>query len=68
MTTEERVWEYLLDNRTTATALDVALNCDITEQEAQSFIDRIGSPDWRSANPRSYHVGESDYSKNKIKP
>ena len=45
--TEERVWSYLINNRKTATARDVALNCDVTEQEAQSYIDRIGSANWR---------------------
>jgi hypothetical protein len=66
--TAERVWSYLLKNRQTATAKDVALNCDVTEQEAQSFIDRIGSPDWRNVSTREHNVGESDYAKHKIQP
>ena len=48
--TEERVWSYLLKHRQTATAKDVALNCDVTEKVAQSFIERIGSPNWRNVS------------------
>jgi hypothetical protein len=66
--TAERVWSYLLKNRQTATAKDVALNCDVTEEEAQSFIDRIGSPNWRNLSTREHNVGESDYAKHKIQP
>ena len=67
--TEERVWIYLLKNRQTATAKDVALNCDVTEAEAQSFIDRISSPNWRDdLSTRDHNVGESDYAKHKIQP
>ena len=66
--TAERVWSYLLRNRQTATAKDVALNCDVTEAEAQSFIDRIGSPNWRNVSTREHNVGESDYATHKIQP
>ena len=48
--TDERVWSYLLKNRQTATAKDVSLNCDVTEEEAQAYIDRISSKNWRDAN------------------
>ena len=41
--TEERVWRYLIANQT-ATAAEVALNCDVSEEYAQSLIDRIGTP------------------------
>lgn len=66
--TAERVWSYLLRNRQTATARDVALNCDVTEAEARAFIDRIGSPNWRNVSTREHNVGESDYAKHKIQP
>ena len=36
---EERVWAYLLKNRQ-ATAVDVALNCDIAVEEAENYIAR----------------------------
>jgi hypothetical protein len=52
--TDERVWSYLLRNRQTATAEDVALNCDVTVEEAQRYIDRIGSPDWRNVSTREH--------------
>lgn len=65
---EERVWSYLLKHRQTATAKDVALNCDIPEAVAQSFIDRISSPNWRQVLTRDHNVGESDYAKHKIQP
>lgn len=67
--TDERVWSYLLKNRQTATATDVALNCDVTEEVAQSYIDRISSPNWRfNVSTREHNVGESDYAKHKIQP
>lgn len=44
---EERVWAYLLKHRDTADADDVARNCDVTREVAQSYIDRISSPNWR---------------------
>ena len=68
--TDERVWSYLIKNRQTATARDVALNCDVTEEQAQSYIDRISSPNWRSPHmsTREHNVGESDYAKHKIQP
>lgn len=65
---EERVWSYLLKHRQTATAKDVALNCDITEQEAIGYLDRISSPNWRQVLTRDHNVGESDYAKHKIQP
>lgn len=40
---EERVWGYLLRNKL-ASAREVAMNCDVTEEIAQSYIDRIGTP------------------------
>lgn len=40
---EERVWIYLLEY-SAADAAQVALNCDVTEEFAQSCIDRIGTP------------------------
>ena len=43
---EARVWAYLLKNRQ-ATAIDVALNCDIAVEEAENYIARISSPNWR---------------------
>ncbi len=47
--TDERVWEYILANRQTTTAKDIALNCDITEQDAIGYLHRISSPNWREA-------------------
>ena len=44
--TEERVWAYLLKNRQ-ADAQDVALNCDVTVEEAEGYMARISSPNWR---------------------
>lgn len=41
--TEERVWKYLIENQT-ATAQEVALNCDVTEDYARRIIARIGTP------------------------
>jgi hypothetical protein len=40
---EARVWVYLLENRL-AKAGDVAMNCDVHVDFAQSCIDRIGTP------------------------
>ena len=40
---ETRIWAYLVKNKL-ATAEEVALNCDVSEQEAQNCIDRIGTP------------------------
>jgi hypothetical protein len=66
---EERVWAYLLKHRATADAIDIALNCDITEAEAQSYIDRISSETWRHNLPtRDHNIGESNYAKHKIQP
>ena len=66
---DERVWAYLLRHRATADAEDIALNCDITEAEAQSYIDRISSENWRTnLSTRDHNVGESNYSKHNIQP
>jgi hypothetical protein len=40
---EQRVWSYLLNHKT-ATAAEVALNCDVSEEFAQFCISRIGTP------------------------
>lgn len=68
MTKDERVWAYLLEHRATTDAQDVATNCGISEDEAQSYIDRIGSENWRDVSTRDHNVGESDYAKHKIQP
>ena len=47
MSTDERVWAYIMKNRQTVTAQDIALNCDITEVEAEGYLSRISSPNWR---------------------
>lgn len=47
MTKDERVWAYLLKNRKTATATSVALNCDVSVDEAQTYMDKIASTNWR---------------------
>jgi hypothetical protein len=47
MSTDERVWAYIMKNRQTVTAVDIALNCDVTEAQAQNYLDRISSPNWR---------------------
>ena len=47
MSTDERVWAYIMKNRQTATAKTIALNCDITEGEAERYLGRISSPNWR---------------------
>jgi len=67
--TEERVWAYLLKHRATADAKDVSLNCDVTVEEAQGFIDKISSPNWRQVvSTRAHNVGKSDYSQHNIQP
>ena len=67
--TDERVWAYLLKHRATADAKDIALNCDITEQEAIGYLDRISSENWRQeVVTRNHNIGESDYAKHKIQP
>jgi len=43
---EERVWAYLLKNRQ-ATAYEVGINCDVSEEFAQRTMARISSPNWR---------------------
>jgi len=66
---DERVWAYLLKHRATADAKDIALNCDITEQEAIGYLDRISSENWRQeVVTRNHNIGESDYAKHKIQP
>lgn len=40
---EQRVWKYLLTNKL-ADANEVAINCDVSLEFAQSCIDRIGTP------------------------
>ncbi len=67
--TEERVWAYLLKHRATADAKDVSLNCDVTVEEAQGYIDKISSPNWRQiVSTRAHNVGQSDYSQHNIQP
>ena len=67
--TDERVWAYLLKHRATADAKDIALNCDITEQEAVGYLSRISSENWRSeVRTRDYNIGGSDYGTRKIQP
>ena len=67
--TDERVWAYLLKHRATADAKDIALNCDITEQEAGGYLSRVSSENWRSeVRTRDYNIGESDYGTRKIQP
>ena len=67
--TDERVWAYLLKHRATADAESIALNCDITEQEAVGYLSRISSENWRSeVRTRDYNIGESDYGTRKIQP
>ena len=68
MTKDERVWAHLLKHRATTDAQDVAINCDVTEDEAQSYIDRIGSDNWRNVSTREHNVGDSDYSQRSIQP
>ena len=41
--TEERVWKYLIANQT-ATAEEIALNCDVDVAYASRILDRIGTP------------------------
>ena len=66
---DERVWAYLLKHRATADAKDIALNRDITEQEAIGYLDRISSENWRQeVVTRNHNIGESDYAKHKIQP
>jgi len=68
MTKDERVWAYLLEHRATTDAQDVAKNCNISVEDAQSYIDRIGSENWRVVSTRDHNIGESDYAKHKIQP
>lgn len=47
MTSEEkRVWAYLLKNRQ-ATVEDIVLSCDVSLGEAENYLSRISSPNWR---------------------
>ena len=64
---DERVWAYLLAHRATADARDVSLNCDITEAEAQSYIDRISSETWRYNLPTRDKPGQRRLDYEKIK-
>ena len=41
--TEQRVWKYLIKNQT-ATAAEVALNCDVDEVYASRILARVGTP------------------------
>lgn len=43
---EERVWAYLLKNRQ-ATVEDIVLSCDVSLGEAENYLSRISSPNWR---------------------
>lgn len=43
MNEEERVWGYLLKHKL-ADAREVAMNCDVTEEVAQSYIAKTGTP------------------------
>lgn len=66
--TEQRVWQYLLKNRQ-ATVSDVALNCGVTPAEAQAYLDRIGSPDWREpVSALDTQVGGAHYRDMAIQP
>lgn len=66
---DERVWAYLLAHRATADAQSVSQNCDITEAQAQGYLDRISSENWRhNLSTRDHNIGESNYSKHKIQP
>ena len=66
--TEERVWAYLQKHGASADALEVSLNCDVTEEEAQAFINRISAPNLGSIPTRSHNVGKSDYAQHRIQP
>ena len=67
--TDERVWAYLLKHRATADAIDIALNCGVTQEEAQNYIDRISSENWRNnVSTREHNIGDSNYSAHKIQP
>ena len=65
---EERCWEYLLSDRQ-ATAKDVALNCDVTEEYAAALMARIGSPNWREpVSALAGQVGGSHYKDMEVQP
>lgn len=73
---EERVWAYLLKNRQ-AMAGEVALNCDVTEEFAESCVSRISSPNWReevsvdtnkTTSALSGQVGGSHYKDMPVQP
>jgi len=76
--TDERVWAYLLRHRTPAgvygTQLDcdiydIALNCDVTTEQAQQYMDKMKPPHQQALDPiRAHNVGESDYSRHAIQP
>ena len=58
MSTDERVWAFIMQNRQTATAQTIALNCDVTEEQAQAYLDRISSPNWREEVSGSLTEGQ----------
>ena len=65
---EERCWGYLLSDRQ-ATAKDVALNCDVTEEYAASLMARISSPNWREpVSALAGQVGGSHYKDMQVQP
>lgn len=65
---EERCWEYLLSDRQ-ATAKDVALNCDVTEEYASALMTRISSPNWREpVSALAGQVGGSHYKDMEVQP
>lgn len=77
MSTDERVWTYIMKNRQTVTAQDIALNCDITEGEAERYLGRISSSNWReevSVNTNKIHsaldtqVGGAHYKDMAVQP
>jgi hypothetical protein len=63
---EARCWQYLLKNRD-ATATDVALNCDVTENYASALMGRISSENWREPTINQ-QVGGSHYKDMAVQP
>lgn len=59
---EERCWRYIVANRQ-ATAKDVALNCDVTENYASALMERISSENWREPVQQSTREGILNTSK-----
>jgi hypothetical protein len=65
---EQRVWVYLLNNRA-ATAMDVALDCEVTIEFAKELMARISSENWREpVNALDGQVGGSHYKDMPIQP